>query len=47
MKKSHTHALEYSQKWIDIIEQKKKPDTKQAEWIISESLTNFSEHFNK
>ena len=47
MKKSHIHALEYSQKWIDIIEQKTKPDTKQAEWIISESLTNFSEHFNK
>ncbi len=47
MPTSLSHAHEYAQKWIDIIKQKKKPDTKQAEWIISESLENFSEHFNK
>jgi hypothetical protein len=42
-----TNTLDYANTWIDIIKQKKKPDQKQGEWIIKESLHNFSEHFNK
>lgn len=44
---SSSNPLEYSTTWIDIIKQKKRPNKKQWEWIISESLHNFSEHFNK
>ena len=47
MARDHTKALQYGEKWIDIIKEKKKPDEKQSEWIISESLKNFAEHFNK
>lgn len=47
MPKSLSTALEYSSTWIDIIKLKKHPDTKKAEWMISESLHNFAEHFNK
>jgi hypothetical protein len=39
--------LDYSAEWIDIIKQSKKPNKKQAEWIIEESLHNFAEYFNK
>lgn len=47
MSLTSSNPLEYSTTWIDIIKQKKKPNKKQGEWIISESLHNFSEHFNK
>ena len=47
MSQNHTKALEYAKKWTGIIKHKKRPDTELAEWIISESLENFSEHFNK
>ena len=47
MPKSFRATLEYSTAWINIIKQKNQPDKKQAEWIISESLHNFAEHFNK
>jgi putrescine aminotransferase len=47
MTKSLATALEYSTQWIDIIRKKQKPDRKEAEWIIEESLHNFAEHFNK
>jgi hypothetical protein len=37
----------YANTWTDIIKLKKHPDKEKSEWIISESLHNFSEHFNK
>jgi putrescine aminotransferase len=40
-------TLDYANTWIDIIKNSKHPDKEQSEWIISESLHNFSEHFNK
>lgn len=48
MTKSLQSALEYSSTWLDIIKTPDAhPDQKKAEWIISESIYNFSEHFNK
>lgn len=47
MSQSVESALKYAETWIDIIKSKKRPDTKKSEWIITESLHNFAEHFNK
>lgn len=47
MSQNHTKAHEYAKTWIDIIKNKNHPDKELSEWIISESLENFSEHFNK
>ncbi len=47
MPQNTTTALQYANTWINIIKQKRRPNKKQGEWIISESLTNFAEHFNK
>lgn len=47
MPKSLSTALEYANTWTDIIKLEKHPDKEKSEWIISESLHNFSEHFNK
>jgi putrescine aminotransferase len=44
---SYENALEYSNKWLDIIKQSNFPDEEQAKWIISESMHNFAEHFNR
>ena len=44
---SYQNALEYSNKWLDVIKQSNFPDEEQAKWIISESMHNFAEHFNK
>ncbi|MBP9812206.1 aminotransferase class III-fold pyridoxal phosphate-dependent enzyme [Candidatus Gracilibacteria bacterium] len=47
MPQNHTNALAYAKTWIDIIKHKKRPDRELSEWIITESLENFAEHFNK
>jgi hypothetical protein len=47
MPKSLSTALDYANTWTDIIRLDKHPDKEKSEWIISESLHNFSEHFNK
>ncbi len=46
MPQSLEHALDYSQKWLDIIQ---KPEVPEAEgkWIIEESKNNFADHFNR
>ncbi len=44
---SYENALEYSNKWLEIIKQPHRPDEEQAKWIISESMQNFAEHFNR
>jgi putrescine aminotransferase len=46
MGKSHKDALEFAQQWIDIIH---KPDVNEdeAKSIITESIYNFTEHFNR
>ena len=40
-------ALEYSNRWLDIIKQGNFPEESQAKWIIDESKNNFAEHFNR
>jgi hypothetical protein len=47
MPKSLKNALEYANTWIEIIKLDANPDKKKSEWIISESLHNFAEYFNK
>lgn len=47
MKKTTAEVLAYSNKWIDIIKNKEHPNEEDSQWIISESLHNFAEHFNK
>ena len=41
-----THAMEYSRKWIDVINQDCVPE-EAAKWIVEESQHNFAEHFNR
>ena len=45
-KESKEKVLEYAHKWLEIIKEKKTPTQKEADWIASESLENFREHFN-
>ncbi len=40
------HALEYSNKWIEIIHKDKLVEA-EAKWVIDESKYNFAEHFNR
>jgi hypothetical protein len=40
-------TLNYANTWIDIIKNPEHPNQEKSEWIISESLHNFAEHFNK
>lgn len=47
MPQNHPQALQYAKTWIDIIRQKRRPNKKQWEWIVTESLQNFAEHFNR
>jgi putrescine aminotransferase len=46
MNKSLDHALGYSKKWMDVIEQERVAEDV-ARWVIEESKYNFAEHFNK
>ncbi len=45
-KESKKKVLEYTHKWLEIIKEKQTPTQKEADWIASESLENFREHFN-
>jgi len=47
MPRDINHALEYAEKWIELIKQPALPDDETARWIISESKYNFAEHFNR
>ncbi len=38
--------IDYAERWLDIIKEKQTPTTAEADWIASESLANFREHFN-
>ncbi len=40
------HAIEYSQKWIDVIH-KASVTEEEGKWIIDESKCNFAEHYNR
>jgi len=40
------HAVDYANKWIDIIKKDRVPED-EGKWIIEESMQNFAEHFNK
>lgn len=44
---SYENAMNYADKWLEIIKQANRPDEAQAHWIIEESLHNFGEHFNR
>lgn len=47
MARDINHALEYAEKWTNIIKQPALPDETTAKWIIEESKNNFAEHFNR
>lgn len=47
MPKEIQAALDYSNKWLELIKSPGMPDQKTAEWIIDESKANFADHFNK
>ena len=40
-------ALDYSSRWMDLIQKNEFPTTEQAHQIIDESKTNFAEHYNR
>ncbi len=46
MKADKKTVLEYTHKWLEIIKEKQTPTALEADWIASESLHNFREHFN-
>jgi putrescine aminotransferase len=46
MAQSLQKALDYSKKWLEIIQQK-EVNEEEGKWIIEESKHNFAEHFNK
>ena len=39
-------TIDYAERWLDIIKEKQTPTIEEADWIASESLANFREHFN-
>ena len=47
MTRNIKHALDYAEKWTEIIRQPSFPDDTTAKWIIEESKYNFAEHFNR
>ena len=47
MARDINHALEYAEKWTNIIKEPALPDQATARWIIDESKYNFAEHFNR
>lgn len=47
MPKDMQAALNYSNKWLDLIKTPGMPDEDTAKWIIEESKANFADHFNK
>jgi putrescine aminotransferase len=47
MTRNISNALEYSNKWLDLIKDPSLPDQDTAKWIIDESKNNFAEHFNR
>ncbi len=46
MKQSKQSALEYTHKWLGIIQKKQTLTIEEADWVAKESLYNFHEHFN-
>jgi putrescine aminotransferase len=46
MAMQHDKAVEYSKRWLEIIQQPSVPEDI-GKWIIEESQYNFAEHFNK
>ena len=46
MSRDLNHAMEYSSKWIDVINKSFVPE-EEGKWIIQESTYNFAEHFNR
>ena len=47
MTEQYRSALEYSEKWLELIKNPQLPSTETAHWIIEESTNNFAEHFNR
>ena len=46
MKQSKQSTLEYTHKWLEIIQKKQTLTIEEADWVAKESLYNFREHFN-
>ena len=47
MEDRYEDALDYSNQWLNIINQEGLPPEQQAKWIIDESKRNFAEHYNR
>src|SRR5918994_1838160 len=47
MSKNFDNALQYAERWLDIIENKDTFTEEEAKGIIEESKENFAEHFNR
>lgn len=47
MAQDFKHALDYSKKWLEIIEKPERPPEDVGKWIIEESMINFADYFNK
>lgn len=46
MTKNFEHAIDYSKKWLEIINQERVTE-EVGKWVIDESKYNFAEHFNR
>ncbi len=47
MARDLNHAMNYAEKWLDLIKKPGLPDTETARWIIDESKDNFANYFNR
>jgi putrescine aminotransferase len=47
MKYDYEDALDYSSRWLDLIQKNEFPTQEEAYKIIDESKTNFAEHYNR
>ncbi len=47
MKYDYEDALDYSSRWLDLIQKNEFPSVEEAHQIIDESKSNFAEHYNR
>jgi hypothetical protein len=47
MPPDYEEALDYSSRWLDLIQKNEFPTKEEAYKIIDESKSNFAEHYNR
>ena len=47
MAHDYEDALDYSSRWLDLIQKVESPTVEEAHTIIDESKYNFAEHYNR